>query len=474
MKTTIQDFWKITKFQFKNLAKFTNRTTTTSSPIENLSNMGQNFIALIYSNPTQLKYDEVLDAKRGTHTMNSVWREYLEKKTPPKFWEEIKDENTTVEVHSVHAGHFEKHKELFGISHFEFIPFTSTRPGKKYNTIRPKFYKCWDKYNRKKIVVCVTPGYDYWLNSCTNIKSYLCDYFGNEFVKPKLSFFHYPEAENSLFYWSNLDSNFIKKNDIVLIGYVSELEEKIFKNNFEKIGTLIENDFYGSVRYKTPNGIVNLLGVKYSFWGNTSARLSKKICELGASELIYVGKLGTLTSPQEIYTKIYCPIKYSVMWGENHIIDLESIPNPYYEFNSKNENILFDHHFSVPTMGEESFTQRQLIEKRLGKTIDNEISQIAFAIEPFKIPYFSLHFATDYLFKQSESEDTNVQNLVKAMQEEAKMKKEKMLNEISPLLYQYLIRLSNSTKKPCLSENRKMMKKARLKKKNAVVILNDI
>src|SRR5690606_6306514 len=114
------------------------------------------------------------------------------------------------------------------------------------------------------------------------------------------------EVEHSLLSWTRLDEKFVKKEDRVIIGNFDSFYEKLANNLGAGLIQEEENDFYSSKRYELRDGtVINFIGVKYSFWGNTSATLAKGLCDLGASEIIYTAKLGTLTNPDDIYRRIF-------------------------------------------------------------------------------------------------------------------------------------------------------------------------
>src|SRR3989344_4553422 len=73
------------------------------------------------------------------------------------------------------------------------------------------------------------------------------------------------------------------------------------------------------------------------------------------------------------------------------------------------------YHVSVPTVLEEDYLQRKITVELGITSIDNEISQIAFAVSRFNKEYnknprfFALHFATDYLRSDKKrAEKTNL------------------------------------------------------------------
>lgn len=191
-----------------------------------------------------------------------------------------------------------------------------------------------------------------------------------------------------------------------MTGYVEELETVILKNPaFTLIGKH-DTPFYSSRRFATKaGGVVNLVGVKSSFWGCISAKLATQFCRLGAREIIYVGKLGTLTQPQDIYNRIFAPSRFFIMYHDQVVCHINDLPN---RFLAEHPTLSTEAHVSVPTVVEEDYIQRSITSRLKFESIDNEISQIAFAVARYnrdfhkRISYTALHFATDYIRRPHE------------------------------------------------------------------------
>ena len=145
---------------------------------------------------------------------------------------------------------------------------------------------------------------------------------------------------------------------------------------------------------------IKLLGVKYSFWGNLSAKIVNRIINLGAKEVIYFGKMGTMLNPEDIYKKLYSPTKYSVVYHDKLVCVIDGLENSLVKLFPELESGM---HTSVPTILEEDFIQRDLLDSLNSNSIDNEISQIAYTIKKFNddyrrgVKYSCIHFPTDYI-----------------------------------------------------------------------------
>jgi hypothetical protein len=126
----------------------------------------------------------------------------------------------------------------------------------------------------------------------------------------------------------------------------------------------------------------------------------------GASEIIYVAKLGTLVKPSDIYNTIYCPTKYCVINNYHFKSMVLDVANDFVQHYPTLDS---GWHCSVPTVMEELYPLREDLEKLGASTIDNEISQIAHTVQSFnrkyhkQISFSPIHYATDYLRKETEN-----------------------------------------------------------------------
>lgn len=254
--------------------------------------------------------------------------------------------------------------------------------------------------------------------------------------------YRYPFAENSIHYWTKLYHDFVKTDDVVILGYVAELESFLKKETSWKIESETKNDFYRSLRMISTQGTkVNLLGVKYTFWGNISAKLAYQILRLGAKEIIYCGKLGTLISQSDLYSKIFSPSKYVIMYHDKLIGRIDTLQHPIHNLFPEIDT---GYHVSVPTVLEEDYIQRKITTELKISSIDNEISQIAFAVSRYNKEYnkdtkfTALHFATDYLRNDKERGERTIFDLSNNRLRKAQKKKKEMIEKIGKLLVQYL------------------------------------
>lgn len=204
-----------------------------------------------------------------------------------------------------------------------------------------------------------------------------------------------------------------------------------------------ENNYYISVRYKINNGtIVNFLGVKYSFLGCISAKIAYTLCKYGVKEIIYVGKLGTFGSNEDLYNKIFSPTNYLIMYYDKVIKTVNNLQNNFAKQYGKYDTKT---HVSVPTVLEEDLKQGRKARLLKTKSIDNEISQIAYAIDEYNkeqktnISFAPIHFATDYIREAKDHKKSEIiYGLHNNRSSELLIRKQRILNTISEELWHYL------------------------------------
>lgn len=394
----------------------------------------------IYSNPYIEKEKNIVKCRPYDHTMFDAIDEYCIQKFPSKQLRHALKNDYIFEVHGVFPQHFKKEYRIFGFQKITPINFISNPTSKIINYMRPEFFFAENKIGNKYFIIAVGCGHDYVLHYA-GMLNHILDTLTR---KPKIKIIRYPHAESSLPLWTELSNNFIHKNDLVITGYIDSIKQEIEQDtkNFIKISKT-ENEYYVSFRFKNlKNGIfINLLGVKYSFWGDISAKIVTQICILGATEILYLGKLGELIKPEFIYKKIFCPSKYTILYHDKIISWVDDLQNNFLRHYPRLDSGL---HASVPTILEEDYIQRKVTETLQINTIDNEISQMAFAIKRFNnlfhsnISFSGIHFATDYIRKGDEKELNVNFNLSNNRDKEALKKKKEMMLRITKIISSYL------------------------------------
>jgi hypothetical protein len=317
--------------------------------------------------------------------------------------------------------------------------------GKAFNLVRPRLFAlpgsptAGTQLERgDTLVMAVPPGRDYVLHNARILRQYLHQ---RGFSPQSLSrVVRYPLAEASIADWTGLAS-FVRPGDRLLMGYVKELLPHLLAAG----GRVVReeaNQYYGAVRVAMPGGAeICTLGVRFSFWGCISARLAEACTRLGAEEIVYVGKLGTLRSPEDIYSTVFSPTSFLDHGVSPRLLTAQEAPpnGVVAEFPHLDSGT----HMSVATVLEEDLQQRALADGYHVQTIDNEISQMARAIAEasastgHSTAFSALHFATDYLRRPGEAELTGVFNLTNHRRGVAPRHKEHMIAEIAAVLGKY-------------------------------------
>jgi hypothetical protein len=365
------------------------------------------------------------------HTMFKALDKYVEGKIPVDELEWIlKSDRGFVEVHGIYPDHFPEVASDLGFVKWSPVEFGRKPATKRFNFIRPAFFRALRKDGSDVLVASVVPGRDYCTHYATMIRHqmYRLTARANELIQV----YWYPDAERRIVEWTGLNTGFVERGDRVLLGYVEEANHALnHRNDIKHLGNL-ENDFYGSFRYRLPDGtVVNVLGVKFSFWGSISEVLATGLCQMGCTEILYMGKLGALTRPEDVYTRVFCPSRFVIVDYDQVVYE---VPAPENLVLRANPELDSGCHISVPTVLEEDYVQRELATRLKAQSIDNEISLIARAVARYtmlerKVVNFSaLHLATDYIRTPHERALPVPFDL--SSEEQVKVKKREMIDYI--------------------------------------------
>ena len=374
------------------------------------------------------------------HTMYQALDRYAEEKLPVPQIEDTILSGGSIEIHGVYPAHFSALTEDRGLTSISLVDFDRKPATKKFNWVRPKFFHA-RRDQRSILAVAVIPGRDYFFHYATIVRHYIHKLTENP--SDFLSLYRYPVAERRLSSWTEFNHRFVHRGDRVILGYVEEIADLLKGANIaEQIGC-DENDFYGSYRYRLFDGsTLNLLGVKFSFWGSISASLVESICHSGATEIIYLAKLGALSSPEHIYSRIFAPQSFFLVHHDTLISKIESPPNRILEWSP---HISTGAHVSVPTVLEEDYKMRRTVTEFGAQSIDNEISQMAEAVaihnsvHKTEVTFSAIHFATDYIRSESERTLTTTFDLGNDKIGSARINKRKMISRIAEgVLFPYL------------------------------------
>jgi hypothetical protein len=357
-------------------------------------------VGSIYQFRELLNIDYIPASTATSHTMAHALEEYVHQKLPQDEILETAARGGHIEVHGIYPKHFEfVFQEDLAAGELRELQFYHRPTTRKYNVVRPRFFV---HPARNKFIMCVAPGTDYIKHYGTLMRHLLIKAESHSDLK----LIYYPIAFHTLPFWTHLYEGFVHKGDRVIIGYVEEMYTEISRAlDLSPVGSA-SNPYLESRRFTLPSGeIINFLGVNFSFWGNLSQVIAESICRCGASEIIYAGKLGSMTHPDSLYKNIFVPTSYYTLSHKNIVNSVSNLRNRLVEMNPDLDSGV---HVSVPTVLEEDYIQRDLAGTLKASSIDNEISQIAFGISNFNITngtdisFSSFHFASDYVRKSSE------------------------------------------------------------------------
>jgi len=375
---------------------------------------------------------------QNEHSMADALPSYVTQKIPTSLIKEVVDNGLTIEILGIPPPILQSCSS--NISHFEEIVFNyKKKEDKEENFRRPSYYYKTDK-KEKTLVVSVMAGEDY-LKQYTALISYYLKFNLGKNPDDILRVTSFPALEKNIGLWTHLDENFVKPNDTVLIGNVSDFFDHLKTEGFlPQIIEESENFYYKATRVKLGNRLLSFLRVKYSFWGNMSANLVKKTLDLGAFELIYMSKIATLNNPADIYKKIYSPTQFAVM-EDNQVKIIDPIINPLVE---KFPELDSGMHLSLATVMEQDF-ETSAVAHSVASSLDLEVSKIARVVAEYnllhnrQIPFTPVHWATDYLRTKEEANLDTGFDLSNGDSKPSKEKKVLILKRIYHFVTAYLL-----------------------------------
>jgi 8-oxo-dGTP pyrophosphatase MutT (NUDIX family)/predicted HAD superfamily phosphohydrolase YqeG len=410
---------------------------TFADSIENF--FGKHFLSdsLNYYLEKELINSNSLDTPHfSEHTMSLSLEKYICKKMPAQNLLMYAPLVSRVEIHGIYPDIKLFKKVMKNVRILKIISQSGPKPGNS-NSLRPLFLLVEDDKKRKILICCVTPGRDLLLHYASMVT-----YVLKKYSNLKISTFAYPFAEAEIDKWTNLDENFIFPGDTVIMGYSTFFKNKLFQDANFSLMTTNENQFYTTTRFLCDNGsVVNCLEANYGHWGNISDRLAKKMCQLGAQEIIHIGKVGTFVSSKEVYQRVYIPSRFLVGRRSEILCSDVNIKNSL----SYIEEYISQVHVSVATTMEETFKQRNNLKYLNVETIDIESSKIAQAVSNFnissvlKVKFGAIHFSSDYLKGEDEVDFNPKYDLSTERMPEANHKKELILNKIYELVKYHIM-----------------------------------
>lgn len=356
------------------------------------------------------------------HTMAADLDEYVRQRIPVGVMEDALLRSADIEVHGVYPAHFAAVATRLGARHVVTIGALQL-PGKRLNGVRPQLFTGSDCFGRERLFVAVPPGRDYVLHYASLVRHLLRG------VSPRrdstLSVWRYPRAEREIAEWTGLDATLVEPGDTVVLGKV-ELLRQLFQQRGRTRTATRATAYYSMSRHRFPHRQVAVLGVNFSYWGSIAAVLAHRCCELGAREVVYLGKLGTLSRPQDVYSRLFVPSRYGLLQHLTLTAAPTGPPNGLLQYAPALDSGL---HLSVPTVLEEDHQQREVAVQLGATTVDNEMAQMATAVDAWnaaagtEVRFSGLHYATDYLRHKTEARLPVRYSLTRGRSEEARRRR---------------------------------------------------
>lgn len=374
---------------------------------------------------------------QNEHSMADALPIYVSQKIPTSLIKEAVEGGLNIEILGTPPPILQSCFSM--INSLEEIDFNyEKKTDKEENFRRPSYYYKTDE--EKALVISIMPGEDY-LKQFTALVSYYVKFQLGKNPDDIIKVTSFPVLEKTIGLWTHLDDNFVKPEDTVLIGNVSDYFNYLNDEGFKPhIIEESENFYYKASRIKLGDRTLSFLRVKYSFWGNMSAILVNKMLDLGASEIIYMSKIATLDNPTHIYEKIYSPTQFAII-EDNQIKAVDRIVNPLVE---KFPELDSGKHLSLATVMEQDFEMSALAHS-IASSLDLEVSKIAEVVADYnllhnrEVPFTPIHWVTDYLRTKEEADLDTGFDLSNGDSKSSKEKKEMILKRIYYFLTAYLL-----------------------------------
>ncbi len=354
-------------------------------------------LAELYETVVQDDVRKIPFTRSLNHTMFRALDHYVAQKVPVEEIQRTLARDELIEVFGVYPEHLETVAAKLGIKDVVPLDFEHKEP-KRFNRVRPAFFHASRDGRERLLGIAVVPGNDYVMHYASLTRHAARGMMLE--ADEKIRVHRFPLVEQHLPAWTHLSSDFVRKGDRVLLGYVEEIRSHFERTSIE-VSDWTENEYYGACRVSLPDGgSLVLLGVKYCFWGSISEVLCHYLCQLGVQEILYAAKLGALTGPDDLYTRIFCPSSFAILNHARIVRQLDGVPNGVLEWRPELSTGV---HASIPTVLEEDYLQRATTIEIRAQSIDNEISQIARAVFTYnaannqRVKFSALHFATDYV-----------------------------------------------------------------------------
>lgn len=323
---------------------------------------------------------------------------YVDQRLPSRAMSRLLGDVDEVHVHGVSPSHFPRVAKVLGYRCVDALPEHGHR-GKAANGGRPRVFTVDGRSGSRCLCLAVMPGRDYVVHYASLLLHYLQRRRADHAIR-SVAVWRYPTAEDTITQWSGLRTLLADlRGHTVIVGKTDLLQAHLCLSRHH--GRPRRATYYSIQRYSTPaRHPMSLLATHYSHWGEMSGPLTRAVCEAGAREIVYVGKLGTFTSPQDLYSRVFVPSSYALMREQNVVEPPFAVPNHLLEAVPTLDTGL---HVSVPTVVEETCRQRQVARTIGASTIDNEVAHMALAVHRWNqeqgtdTAFSALHYASDYL-----------------------------------------------------------------------------
>lgn len=223
----------------------------------------------------------------------------------------------------------------------------------------------------------------------------LVGYLTSRFERPpELEIRFYPDAAATVADWTGLSSLELEPVACVVLGHAEEFGARsALREGSSEI--LLRNDYLTARQLRAPKGrAVVLMSFEFSFWGDIAGHIAAALYAAGASELIYLGKVGALTRGIELYRRLVIPASFMLAEHDRVLVAPFSVVNGMADVRGAGGL-----HVSTPTILEQSHLQRAALSSLEPRTIDNEITHMALAAARHGkgVQFSSVSFATDYV-----------------------------------------------------------------------------
>ena len=251
----------------------------------------------LYLNATEVDLHDIPRTRVLDHTMHRALEDYVARRIPDEELTDVMADSGFVDVQGIYPGHAYGALRDHGYKALRRLPDPARTKAKPFNSIRPEYWLCKNPEGRRGLVLAVTPGEDYIRHYGAILRHAMWNrsVHGEEMLK----IYRYPKAEQSIAGWTHLPADKLADGGIVTLGYVEPLLEGA-KERGLSTRRLFDSKYYSLFQVSVKRQpLFQVLGCKYSYWGSISYHLTSALYAAGVREVIYFGKLGSMTSDED-------------------------------------------------------------------------------------------------------------------------------------------------------------------------------